>query len=112
MRVLQVSYNFAVRTPLQQLKQARFFWPFNSWLATAILLIFIVTSVESPNPSQRQCPTLTGKHRNSKSLNNCFKKFLKHNQLTEEGKLKYFQSLMSDDALKTFKTSPALTGKT
>ena len=57
-RAPQVSHNFAVRIPLQQLKQTRFCWPFNNWRRTVFQPILTTTSVESRNclnPSQLQC---------------------------------------------------------
>ena len=61
MRALQVSHNFAARTPLRQLKQNRFCWHLNNWRQTVIQPISTTTSTESrncPNLSQRQCPHL------------------------------------------------------
>ena len=55
--------------------------------------------------------SLTTTMPNSDGKTQKFELFKIHNQLTEEGNLNYFQSLMSDVALKLFKTSPALTRK-
>ena len=103
-RVPQVSHNFAVRTPLRQLKQTRFCWPFNNWRQTVIQPISTTTSVDSRiclNSSKRQRPHLIENQRNL----NCLKIYSKqkiHNQLTE-AKIYYFHSLMLGDALQTFK---------
>ena len=75
-RAPQISHNSAVRTPLRHSRQARFCWPFNNWQRTVIQPISTITSTESRNcrnPSQRQCPRLTG---NQKSLN-CLKIYSK-----------------------------------
>ena len=66
-RVPQVSHNFAVRTPLQQLEQTGFCWPFNNWRLTAILPMSITSTNESQNclnPSRQQRPPLTGNRKN------------------------------------------------
>ena len=54
-------------------------------------------------------PTFDGKSEKFKLFEDLFQTSLKiHNQLTEEGKINYFHSLMRGDALQTFKniTSP------
>ena len=54
-------------------------------------------------------PTFDGKSEKFELFENLFQTSLKiHNQVSEEDKIKYFQSLMPSDALKTFKniTSP------
>ena len=70
-RAPRVSHNFAVRTPLQQLKQSRFCWPLENWRRTVIQPISTTTSVESricPNPLERQCPHLMENQKNSNRL--------------------------------------------
>ena len=67
-RAPQVSHKFAVRVPLRQLKQTKFFWPFNNWRRTAIQPNSITISAESQNclkPSQLQCLHLMETQRNS-----------------------------------------------
>ena len=67
--------NFAVKSPLRQLKQTRFCWPFNNWRRT-IFQPISTTSTESrncPKPSQRQRPHLTENQRNSNCLKICSK---------------------------------------
>ena len=76
MRAPQVSHNFAVRTPLRQLKQTRFCWPFSNWRRTLILPMSIPLVTESRNclnPSRQQCPPSMG---NQRSLN-CLKIYSK-----------------------------------
>ena len=71
-RAPRVSYNSAVRTPLQHLRQTIFCWSFNNWHRTVTQPISTISSAESRycrNPSQRQCPRLMG---NQKNLN-CLK---------------------------------------
>ena len=71
-----ISHNFVVRTPLRQLKQTRFCWPFNNWRLTTILPMSITTITESLNclnPSRQQCPPSTGNRRNL----NCLKIYSK-----------------------------------
>ena len=68
-RTPQVSHNFAVRTPLRQLKQTRFCWTFNNWRRTAIQPISTTTSDESRNYLnlwQQQCPHLMKNQKRSK----------------------------------------------
>ena len=75
-RALQVNHNFSVRTPLRQLMQTKFSWPFNRWWRTVIQQISTTTSRESrncPNPSQRQFPGLTAYQKISNSLKTCSK---------------------------------------
>ena len=76
MRAPQVSHNFAARTPLRQLKQIRFCWPFSSWRRTVILPMLITTVTKFQNClslSRQQCPPSTGNQRNS----NCLKIYSK-----------------------------------
>ena len=75
-RAPQVSHNFEVRTPLRQLKQTRFCWPFNNWRRTVIQPISTTISQKSRNclnPSRQQCPPSTGNHRKL----NCLKIYSK-----------------------------------
>ena len=68
-RAPQDTHNFAVRSPLRQLKQTTFCWPFNSWRTTATPPTSTITLTifrKSLNPSQRQCPNSMG---NQKTLN-------------------------------------------
>ena len=70
-RAPQVSHNFALITPLRQLKQTRFCWPFSNWRRTVILPtpITAVTKFQNClNPSRQHCPPSTGNHRNLNSL--------------------------------------------
>ena len=74
-RAPQLSHNFAVSKPLQQLKQTRF-----CRRRTAIQPSSTTTSVESRNclnPSQVQCPHLMENQRNSKCLKICSKQVWK-----------------------------------
>ena len=62
-----------------------------------------------PKPLSTTMPTFDGKSEKFELFEDPFQTSLKiHNQLTEEDKIKYFQSLMRCDALQTFKniTSP------
>ena len=66
-RAPQVSHNFAVRTPLRQLKQTKFCRPFSNWRRTVILPMSITTVTVTRsclNPSWQQCPPSTGNQRN------------------------------------------------
>ena len=48
-RAPQVSHNFAVRTPLRQLKQTRFCWPFSNWRRTVLQPVSTTISQKSGN---------------------------------------------------------------
>ena len=68
---LPVNRNFAVRTPLRHMKQAKLCWPFSSWQIATILRNFQITSTEFPNSecdSPQRCPPLTRNLRNSSCL--------------------------------------------
>ena len=83
----RVSHNFAVSTPLRQLKHTTLCWPFNNWRLTGTLPISISISGETrncPNPSQRQSPLLTGSLRNSNCLK-IFSKITENQQWTHGG---------------------------
>ena len=72
----QVSNNSAVRTPLRQLKQRGFCWPFNSSPAVAKRPTSTTSSIEIPScetHSTQQCPRLTGDLRSLNCLNITFK---------------------------------------
>ena len=71
-RAPQVNLNFAVRIPLQHLRQTKFCWPFKKWQRTVIQPISTTISAESRNcrnPSQRQCPRLMENQKNSNCSN-------------------------------------------
>ena len=73
----QVSLNFAVGTPLLQLRQTRFCWPFSNWRRTPIQPISKTTLAESQNclnPSQRRRLRWMGNQRNSNCLKICSKR--------------------------------------
>ena len=73
-RVPQVNLSFAVRIPLQQLRQTRFCWLFSNWRRTPTQPISIRLLAEFRkclNPSQRQCLRLTENQRNSNCLKIC-----------------------------------------
>ena len=98
-------------TPLRQLKQIRFCWPFNDWRRTIIQPISTTTSVKSwscPNPSPRQCPLSRENQRNSNCLKIYSKQVWKSTSNRRRKTKKYFHCLMRGDALQTFKniTSP------
>ena len=76
-RAPQVSHNSAVRTPLPQLNQTRFCWPFNNWCRFPIQPISITTLAESQNclnPSQRRCLRVMESQRSSNCLKSCSKR--------------------------------------
>ena len=100
---------FAVRKPLRHLRQTRFCWLFSNWRRTVILPMSITLVTESPKSLMTTMPTSDGKSEKFELFKDLFQTSLKiHNQLTEEDKIYYFHSLMSGDALQTFKniTSP------
>ena len=75
-RASQISHNFAVRTPLRQLKQTRFCWFSNKWQVTVIVPSSTTTLTEyrnCPNPWLQQCVFLIGNQKTSNCLKICFK---------------------------------------
>ena len=75
-RALRVSHKFALKKPLQLLKHTRFCWRFNILRRTVIQPTSTTTSTDSrnyPNPSQQQCPPLTGNERILNCLESCSK---------------------------------------
>ena len=84
-RAPQVSHICELKTTLRQLKQTRFFWPFNnSWQAIATPPISTTRSIEifnCPSPSLTQCPHLTPKQRNL----NCWKIYCKQGSKSTTG---------------------------
>ena len=111
-RAPRLNHKFAVRIPLQQLKQTRFCWPFKKWRRTVIQPIStnnISRISKLPKSLTTTMPTFDGKSQKFELFADLFQASLKiHNQLTEGDKINYFHSLMRGDALQVFKniTSP------
>ena len=75
-RAPQFSHHLAVRTPLRQLNQTRFCWPFSSWRAIAAPATSTTTLTKFQNwlnPSRQQCPPSPGNQRNLNCLKICSK---------------------------------------
>ena len=108
---------FRTENTLRRLTKSKLCWPFSSWQIAILLQTFITTVFEYPSCksySPQGCPRLTGNLRSLSCLKIFSKrvsKFTIHWLKMTDDRSNYFHSLMTGDALQTFKNIKGPTRK-